>query len=162
MFFVLFVFRIYYQNHVYITVPAACAGIYTQASEVTLASLSTCSALYALTSNFTSTDCDDSVDKVCTAEYTDNPPYSCTKSVSPDFLTTLGSALSNASALWGACALLFALSLKRIYPGGIMYRTYKENHRRIFIKPGAVIPEQNVHNAITSEESELDKVQADP
>ena len=154
----------YYQNHVYITVPSACAGIYSKASEVTLASLSTCPALYSLISNFTSVDCDESVEKVCTAEYTDNPPYSCTKSVSPDFLTTLGSALSNASALWGACALLFALSLKRIYPGGILYRTYKENHRRIYTKPGTVIPEESVPNAIISGggDSELDKVQGEP
>lgn len=152
--------RIYYQNHEYITVPTSCAGMFDSTADATLSALYTCPGLAALATSFTASDCSDSFAKVCQAEYTDNPPYSCTKTNSPDFLTTLGSALANASAMWSFTAILFALTLKRIYPGGIVYRTYKENHHRVY-KPADVVPlhsDQEIEAEEAEAEEELDKV----
>lgn len=92
--------------------------------------ISSCPSLAALVGNFTSIDCADSFEDVCQAEYTDNPPYSCTKETTAAIITVLGTSLANASALWSFTAIVISLSLKRIYPGGIFYKEYKEQHAK--------------------------------
>ena len=120
------VYRIYYQNNEFFAIPDACKGMYSSTAEVTTASLSTCSALYTIATNFTTTNCANSFEDVCEAEYTNNPPFTCTTTITPDFLTTLGSSLANASALWSFLTIVISLSLKRIYPGGIFWKEYNE------------------------------------
>lgn len=137
--------------------PASCAGAFASPSEVTLAALYSCPALSSLATNFTSTDCPASFSKVCQAEYTDNPPYSCTRSVSPEFLTTLGSSLGNASAMWSLTVIIIALSLKRAYPGGILYRTYKVDNHRVY-ESEKVVPITNEEEADDKELKEYDSV----
>ncbi len=72
--------------------PAACAHVFNPSSEQSLSmeTLEQCAAISALKANYTATDCAASFDKICAAAYTDNPPFSCTIKLRPDFLTTLG------------------------------------------------------------------------
>jgi hypothetical protein len=81
---------IYYQNNLFFEVPQSCAGHFPSTKSVTLEALRTCPALEAAYLNFTSVNCAESFETICQAEYTDNPPFSCTDSETPDFLTTLG------------------------------------------------------------------------
>ena len=105
--------------------PNACSGIYSATTQVTEQSLYQCPQLAAIVLNFTTVNCESSFAKICQAEYTDNPPFSCTKETTPEFLTTLGSALANSSALWSFSAIVISLSLKRMYPGGIYLKHYQ-------------------------------------
>ena len=84
--------RIYYQNNHYYTMPAACAHVFnpSTAASLSIDTLEQCAAISALKANFTATNCEASFDKICAAAYTDNPPFSCTINLQPDFLTTLG------------------------------------------------------------------------
>ena len=72
--------------------PAACAHMFNPSSAESLSmdTLEQCAAISALKANFTATNCASSFDKICAAAYTDNPPFSCTINLQPDFLTTLG------------------------------------------------------------------------
>lgn len=110
--------------------PEDCSGIFSGTDGITDEKINNCPSLAALVGNFTSIDCADSFDDVCQAEYTDNPPFSCTKETTESIITILGSSLANASALWSFTAIMISLSLKRIYPGGIFYKEYKEKHAK--------------------------------
>jgi len=73
--------------------PAACAHVFNPSSSedsLTIDTLEQCAAISALKSNYTANNCAASFDKICAAAYTDNPPFSCTINLKPDFLTTLG------------------------------------------------------------------------
>lgn len=133
-------FRIYYQNNKFIPVPDDCAGIASDTSGFTKNKMLDCKSLRALMYNFTSVDCEDSYEEICQAEYTDNPPYSCTRETTDDILTVLGSSLANASAAWSVFVIVVSLSLKRIYPGGIWYKEYLEKHGKAAPKASTVVP----------------------
>jgi hypothetical protein len=126
---------VYYQDNQYFSVPPSCAGAFGGADKVDSTSLYQCHALARIANNFTSSKCDDSFSKVCRAAYTDNPPYSCTQATKPDFLTTLGSALGNASALWSLTAILITVMLRRLYPGGVLYRNYHTPRKHSTVVP---------------------------
>lgn len=82
---------IYYQKNEYFTVPQSCSGVFLpDASNFNAHTIATCPGLLEIAANFTSTDCESSFEKICSAAYTDNPPFSCTIDEHPDFLTTLG------------------------------------------------------------------------
>jgi len=54
------------------------------------------------------TTCEKSIEKVCAASFTDNPPFSCVVEVPTSFLTALANSVSNCQIVWGA--LLLAVS----------------------------------------------------
>lgn len=74
------------------SVPPSCAASFSLPDQTRLAPqvVDSCPALAAIAVNFTSTSCPASFAKICSAAYTDNPPFSCTQEINPDFLTTLG------------------------------------------------------------------------
>jgi hypothetical protein len=47
----------------------------------------------------------------------------------------LGSALSNASALWALVAVLISISLRRMYPGGVLAKDYGESNYKPHYQP---------------------------
>lgn len=108
---------LYYQINQYIGVPSECQGYANTPSQV--ADILECPEMQILFNNFTGTHCSQTFDKVCTASYTDNPPFSCSRTLDPDFLTAVGSAIGNASGAWAIIVILISVSLKKLYPGGL-------------------------------------------
>jgi hypothetical protein len=86
--------RIYYQDVTYLRIPASCAGAFGDPTTELYdpSELQNCEELALVAANFTSSSCPASFVDICTAAYTDNPPFSCTIGLHPDFLTTLGTA----------------------------------------------------------------------
>ena len=97
--------RIYYQNSEFLRVPFSCEGIFNSPTDahITTQSLYGCRALAAVVRNFTTNNCEASFSKICAESYTDNPPFSCSTNVRPDFLTTLGELRETARALRALC-----------------------------------------------------------
>jgi len=146
---------IYYQNNEYIAVPTACQGLYSKASDATIATLYTCAALATLTSAFYDDDCESSFTSICEAAYTDNPPFSCSTEEAPDFLTTLGSSLANATALWSFLAIVISISLRKIYPGGVMV-TQKQMYGSSKVVPRGIIKKNTAGDEEEEEEDDDD------
>jgi hypothetical protein len=71
-------------------VSCAAAFGYGDVNDMTFDMVRVCPDLAAAVANYTATSCASSFDDICNAAYTDNPPFSCTVALHPDFLTTLG------------------------------------------------------------------------
>lgn len=110
------IFRFYYQNNIYIDVPTSCSGAITMKSQAK--NLLSCSAVATAQSTFLTNTCSTSYDKVCDQEYTENPPFSCTKDTYPTTLTNLSTSFANASAAFSFMVLFFRILMKIFYPHG--------------------------------------------
>lgn len=97
---------VYYQNNEYITIPASCAGLVSNVSDIATI-LTLCPAVKNVSDTFTSTNCRNSYSTVCDSIYTNNPPYSCTKTVYTPLITILATAIANAGA--GLTVVSYAL-----------------------------------------------------
>jgi hypothetical protein len=89
------IFSIYYQNSDILLVPEQCRSLFADDSvfgkqSFTAQALYVCPELASLAKTFVRTTCTASFSKICTASYTDNPPFSCTNEMHPEILTVLG------------------------------------------------------------------------
>jgi hypothetical protein len=72
--------------------------------------------------------CPDSLVKVCRVAYTDNPPFSCSKNIYPNWFTIIATAFANASGAWSICFLLIKLFLRFTHPHYI--RDFEYDHKK--------------------------------
>jgi hypothetical protein len=89
------IFSIYYQKSDILLVPEQCRSLFADDSvfgkqSFTAQALYVCPELASLAKTFIRTTCTSSFSKICTASYTDNPPFSCTTEMHPEILTVLG------------------------------------------------------------------------
>jgi hypothetical protein len=104
--------------------PSSCLSSISDPSNLNL--YLNCSAVTSLLSSFILNDCPDSFSTVCSREFNENPPFTCSKKVFNNFLTCFGSASANGSAAFSILVVLLALFFSRLYPGGTSkYRTVK-------------------------------------
>jgi hypothetical protein len=101
----------YYQSpNIYYRTPLECAGL--QAIDL----LTDCPSVKNNFNAFLSSTCPDSIHKVCSASFSKNPPFSCSKSISTnDIYTTLTLAQSQAGSIWGILSILIGSFLTYKY-----------------------------------------------
>lgn len=120
--------RIFYQKNSYLSIPIPCRGYVSNSNESE--SLLSCPELATMKSNFTSINCKNSFTTVCTNEYTDNPPFSCSRDIYPTFITTIATAMANASGAWSVVVIAIQLLLKLRWPHGTVEFDYDESTNR--------------------------------
>lgn len=123
----------YFQSNSFIDIPSSCRGAVN--SSVYAEELFDCEDLQTLRQKYITSYCEVSYDKVCTSEYTDNPPFSCSKVSYPTFITTIATAFANASGVWTFVVIFLKLMLKIHYPHGYSDYDYDEERER-FIPRG--------------------------
>lgn len=74
-----------------------------------------CPAVASLVTNLVDVQCPASFDTICTASYTDNPPFSCETTTYPSWLTTIGTAFANASGAWSICFIIIKFILRKTH-----------------------------------------------
>jgi hypothetical protein len=101
---------LYYQSpNQYFAIPFGCLGIAYDKL------LTDCPEVKANMAALVTSTCQASIDKVCTTQYTQNPPFACSKPITPSPLTVISLAGSNTMALASLVATLVALFLGRRY-----------------------------------------------
>eukprot|EP01034_Spumella_vulgaris_P022999 gene22999-29185_t len=116
----------YYQNNKFFSISSSCAGTLDVPSSATISDLLSCEDVAVLYSNFTTVNCADSFESVCTIAYTDNPPFSCSKDVHSSFLSIFANAFSNASFVTSVLIIVIHFGLKRLYPDGVSFTRHIE------------------------------------
>ncbi|RYH29345.1 hypothetical protein EON65_08780 [archaeon] len=127
----------YYQSNQFFSVPINCQESISNPSAVD--SLVACPSMATIYNAFVSSVCEDSFEKVCKAAYTDNPPFSCSKTVYPTWITCLATAFANASGVLAVTFVIIKVLLRQIqyhYVHEFEYDRKKEryhdlDHRRI-------------------------------
>ena len=93
-----------------------------------------CNDMIAVKNDYVTSTCPDSITKVCTSAYTDNPPFSCSKDTYPTFITTIATAFANASGVWTFVVIFLKIMLKISYPHGFYDYDYDEERERFVPK----------------------------
>lgn len=91
---------IYYQSNTFFGVEAGsnCSGWISSTSNAE--DMLTCPSITQAMNGWIEDSCDSSIADVCTEEYTDNPPFSCSRTTYPGWLTNLATGLANAEGAW--------------------------------------------------------------
>lgn len=101
---------IYYQSeNRYYAIPYTCLGIAYDKL------LIDCPEIKANMKTLVDTSCHDSIDKVCRAQYTDNPPFACVETIYNTPLTIFSLAVSTTLTLASAVSFFIVFVITRIY-----------------------------------------------
>jgi len=101
---------LYYQGpNQYFPFPVECLGI--PPADL----LTKCPSIAANQKVLVASSCQASIEKICTTQYTDNPPFLCSTTVAPQPLTVLSLSVSNTLTVSGLLSIALALLLARIF-----------------------------------------------
>lgn len=124
-------------------VPESCVGYISKVHDASR--ILECPAVKIMQDQFVSSNCSNSFTKVCESEYTDNPPFSCSRDVYPNFLTVIGTAIADSSGAWSVIVMIMQLILKVFYPHGTIDFDFDESVNRFLPLPHAAA--NNWHHA---------------
>lgn len=110
---------LYYQGpNAYYSFPVECLGLPFDQM------LKQCAPIATNQKALVDASCTASIEKICTTQYTKNPPFSCSTVTYSDWLTVLSLSISNTLTVYALLSMLIALIASRIYAG---YRPSEED-----------------------------------
>jgi len=122
---------LYYQSpNVYYPLPQQCLSIpYDKL-------LTECPPIAANMASLVDTTCQQSIEKVCSTQYNDNPPYTCTTYTRSSVLTVLSLAFSTTMAIIGVVGILLTICLTQIYPTHMTSTDLRHEKETVLVNTG--------------------------
>ena len=111
----------YYQSpNEFYSMPLECM---TQQTLTDYSSFLSCPQIQSQLDELKASTCEASIEKICTASYDDNPPFSCSRKVGLNVFSIIGQATSNASICYTIASLLVMYIFNKYHAPGKKVKT---------------------------------------